>query len=258
MLDQITPVILTRDEEANIARTLGQLTWAREVVVVDSFSTDGTVEVARRFPNVRLLQRAFDEHATQWTYGQQQVRTPWFLALDADYFLPDDFVRELETLEPPPGVRAYTSSFRYAVNGKPLRASLYPPRVVLASKDHAKFWQDGHTQRISVDGETGQLQHAIIHDDRKSFASFVARQKRYMVQEAEKLRLRDPRSLSAAARVRKLIVVAPFAVIVHTLFVKGLILDGRAGLRYAWERFVAELILSRELIRRPHAAPRRG
>jgi hypothetical protein len=93
------------------------------------------------------------------------------------------------------------------------------------------------------------LHDRIIHDDRKSFARFVERQKRYMREEAEKLRHADPRSLSPAGRIRKLIVVAPFAVLVHTLFVKGLILDGLPGLRYTWERFVAELILSRELMR---------
>ena len=250
MLDQVTPVILTRDEEPNIARTLGQLAWAKDVVLVDSFSTDHTAEIARSFPNVRVFQRAFDEHAKQWAFAQQQVQTPWFLALDADYFLPAAFAAELNALEPPPNVRGYRASFRYAVNGKELRASLYPPRIVLAAKSHATFWQDGHTQRISVDGDVGDLREPIIHDDRKDFRSFVARQKRYMVAEAEKLRMRDPRSLGLAGRVRKLIFVAPLAVLVHTLFVKGLILDGAAGLRYAWERFVAELILSRELLRR--------
>ena len=248
MLDQITPVILTRDEEPNIERTLRQLGWAHDVVLVDSFSTDATVEIARRFPNVRVFQRAFDEHAKQWTFGQQQVRTPWFLALDADYFLPDAFANELQSLEPG-SVRGFRAPFRYAVGGKTLRASLYPPRIVLAAKTHASFWQDGHTQRISVDGEVGDLREPIIHDDRKDFRSFVARQKRYMVAEAEKLRVRDPLSIGLAGRIRKLIVIAPFAVLVHTLFVKGLLLDGVAGLRYAWERFVAELILSRELIK---------
>jgi glycosyltransferase involved in cell wall biosynthesis len=248
LLDQITPVILARDEEPNIARTLGQLAWARDVVVVDSISTDATVEIARRFPNVRVFQRAFDEHALQWTFAQQQVRTPWFLALDADYFLPAAFADELETLAPG-HLRGYRASFRYAVGGKPLRGSLYPPRIVLAATPHATFWQDGHTQRISVDGDVGDLREPIVHDDRKDFRSFVVRQKRYMVAEAEKLRLGDPRSLGVTGRVRKLIVVAPFAVVVHSLFVKGLILDGVAGWRYTWERFVAELILSRELLR---------
>jgi len=248
-LDDVTPVVLTRDEEPNIARTLGQLAWAKDVVVVDSFSTDATAEIARRFPNVRVLQRAFDDHAQQWTFGQQQVRTPWFLALDADYFLPAAFVRELEQLQPG-NLRGFRAPFRYAVGGKPLRASLYPPRIVLAATTHAAFWQDGHTQRISVDGDVDDLHEPIIHDDRKDFRSFVARQKRYMVAEAEKLRVRDPRSLGLAGRIRKLIFVAPIAVLVHALLVKGLILDGVAGLRYAWERFVAELILSRELLRR--------
>ena len=132
MLDDITPVILTRDEEPNIARTLGQLSWAKDVVVVDSFSTDATAEIARRFPNVHLFQRAFDDHAKQWAFGQQQVRTRWFLALDADYFVPDALARELETLEPG-SLRGYRASFRYAVGGRTLRASLYPPRIVLAA-----------------------------------------------------------------------------------------------------------------------------
>ena len=249
MLDQITPLILTKDEEPNIARTLAQLAWAREVIVVDSFSSDATVEIARGFRNVRVLQRAFEDHAGQWTFAQQQVRTPWFLALDADYFVPEEFTRELAALVPG-AVRAYRAAFRYAVNGRTLRASLYPPRVVLAATGHSSFWLDGHTHRITVDGDVRDLRTPLVHDDRKSYRSFLARQKRYMVQEAEKLRLRDPRSLGLAGRIRKLVVVAPLAVVIHTLFVKGLILDGRPGLRYTWERFVAELILSRELLRR--------
>src|SRR6185503_19311983 len=130
MLDQITPVILTRDEAANIERTLGRLAWANDVVVVDSFSTDTTLEIARSFPNVRVFQRELDSLAGQSNYGIQQVRTPWILLMDADYFLPDGFVEELRALAPPPSVRAYRGSFTYAVHGRPLRASLYPPRIV--------------------------------------------------------------------------------------------------------------------------------
>lgn len=250
MLDQITPLILTRDEEANLERTLRQLTWAQDVVVVDSFSTDATVEIAKAFPNVRLFQRELDTLAEQGNFGLQQARTPWVLLLDADYFVPAEVVEELRGLDPPPNVRAYRGAFTYAVNGRPLRASLYPPRIVLLRRDHARIWQDGHAHRVLADGDVGNLATKIIHDDRKSFARFVERQKKYMRQEAEKLRRADPRALSVASRVRKLIVVAPFAVVLHTLFVKGLILDGVAGLRYTWERFVAELILSRELLRR--------
>ena len=248
MLDQITPVVLTRDEEPNIERTLGALAWARDIIVVDSFSTDATVELARRFPNVRVLQRELDTLAGQSTFGIEQARTPWVLLIDADYFVPPDFVEELRSLDPPANVRGFRGAFRYAVNGRPLRASLYPPRVVLLDRDYARVWQDGHTPRVLIDGETRDLRSRLIHDDRKSFARFLARQKKYMRQEAEKLRTADLRALNLAARIRKLVVVAPFAVVIHTLFVKGVILDGWPGLRYVWERFVAELILSRELL----------
>lgn len=254
MLDQITPVILTRDEEANIGRTLAQLAWAGEVLVIDSFSTDATIEIAKRFSNVRVLQREFDSLAGQSNYGIAAARTPWVMLLDADYFVPDALAEELRALAPPPHVTAYKAAFTYAVHGRPLRASLYPPRIVLLRRDRARVWQDGHAHRVTTDGDTGELTTRIVHDDRKSFARFVERQRRYMREEAAKLR--SARSLPLSGRVRRLVFVAPFAVLVHTLFVKRVILDGRAGLAYAWERFVAELILSRELLRRAGSSDR--
>jgi glycosyltransferase involved in cell wall biosynthesis len=249
-LSDITPVILTRDEAPNLERTLAQLTWAADVVVVDSFSTDATVDIAKRFPNVRVFQRKLDTLAGQSNYGLQQARTTWAMLLDADYYIPAAFVDELRLLDPLPGVRAYRAAFRYAVGGKPLRASLYPPRIVLLHREHATVWQDGHAHRVTADGDVGALVTPIVHDDRKSFARFVERQKRYMREEAAKLRHADPRALTPAGRIRKLIIIAPLAVVLHTLFIKGLILDGLPGLQYTWERFVAELILAREMVRR--------
>lgn len=251
MRDRITPVILTRDEAPNIARTLTQLAWAQEVILVDSFSTDSTLEIARTFPNVRVVQRAFDDLASQSKFGAAQSKTPWILLMDADYLLTDELIREMGALDPPPGVHAYIASFDYAIGGRRLRASLYPARVLLLHRDHCDVWQDGHAHRVRVQGETGTLRGKVIHDDRKSFRRFVERQRRYMQQEAVKLRSTPSSRLNLAGRIRKLVVVAPFAVLVHTLFVKRLLLDGLPGLHYTFERLVAELILSRELLRRP-------
>lgn len=250
MLDHITPLILTKNEEVNIARTLRQLDWAHEVVVVDNLSVDATLTIARTFPNVRVEQGSFDTLAEQWQFGVGQVRTPWLLALDADYFVPDDFVAELASLQPAPGVNAYIGGFIYAIHGRRLRASLYPPRAVLLRTSAVTYWQDGHTQRARVDGTTATLTARIVHDDRKSFRRFVERQRRYMREEARKLRGSTWQSLPLPSRIRKLIVIAPLAVLLHTLFVRRTILDGWAGLYYAFERLVAEVILSRELLRR--------
>ena len=188
MLDRITPLILTRDEEANIGRTLAQLSWAREVVVLDSMSGDATVEIARRFPNVRLVQRAFDSHAAQWAFGVAHVSSEWVLTLDADYFVSNAFAGELARLDPPPDLAAYSAAFIYAVDGRPLRAALYTPRAVLLRQGAFEIWQDGHTQRVRVNGRVERLRERIIHDDRKDLRRFLARQKSYMRQEAAKRR----------------------------------------------------------------------
>src|ERR1044071_7462342 len=102
MLDQITPLILTYNEAPNIGRTLEHLTWAREIVIVDSFSTDDTVEIASSFANVRIVQRAFDSHRNQWEFGLREtgIQTTWVLALDADYMLTSAAVAELKRLQP--------------------------------------------------------------------------------------------------------------------------------------------------------------
>jgi glycosyltransferase involved in cell wall biosynthesis len=244
---EVTPLILTRDEAANIGRTLGQLAWAGEVVVIDSLSTDDTIAIAKTFPNVRVVERPFDDLASQWNFGVAQVKTPWVLTLDADYFVPAPFTSELRDLDPPPSVTYYSAEFTYAVHGHPLRASLYPGRPVLLRRDRVSFFMDGHTHRARIDGEGLRLREKIVHDDRKSFSSFVQRQRRYMRDEAAKVRRGE--GLNWAGRIRKLRVVAPFAVLVHTLLLRGLILDGSPGLHYAWERFVAEVILSIELLK---------
>ena len=244
---EITPVILTRDEEPNIGRTLAQLAWAAEIIVVDSVSTDATASIARAVPNVRFIQRELDDLASQWTYAISQAKTQWVLTLDADYFLPEAFAREIAALQPPPDVAGYQASFLYAIDGRPLRATLYTPRAVLLRRTAASFYMDGHTQRVRVDGRVLPLNERLVHDDRKPFRRFVERQRRYMRDEAAKIR--RGQGLNFPGRLRKLRVVAPFAVVFQTLVMQRLIFDGRAGLRYAWERFVAEIILSRELFR---------
>ena len=95
-MNDVTGLILTANEAPNIARTLGPLSWLRDIVIVDSMSTDGTAEIAAGFPNVRVFTRAFTTHAEQWNFGLEQtgIATEWVLALDADYVLSDDLSRE--------------------------------------------------------------------------------------------------------------------------------------------------------------------
>jgi glycosyltransferase involved in cell wall biosynthesis len=248
---EITPVILTFNEEPNIGRTLAALGWAKKVVVVDSGSSDGTREILRSSGRVRAIERPFDTHARQWNFAIHEtgINTPWVLALDADHVLSDALVAELGRLEPTADVAGYRASFTYVVAGRRLWGSLYPPSVVLFRRERAMYVQDGHTQRLGLEGPVRELQAPIFHDDRKAFSRWLAAQRKYMALEADKLRGTLWADLSWPDRARKLVLVAPVLTLFYCLLWKGCILQGRAGLQYVFQRTLAELLLSAALLR---------
>jgi glycosyltransferase involved in cell wall biosynthesis len=250
MMD-ITGLVLTRNEAPNIGRTLGKLDWLTSIVVVDSESTDATMEIAAGFPNVRVVSRRFTTHAEQWNFGLEEtgIQSEWVLALDADFVLSDALVREIQALQPDSVTVGYWASFEYCIDGRPLRGAAYPPVAVLYRRSRGRYEQDGHTQRIRLTGAVGTLTSPIYHDDRKPLSQWLASQSRYMSLEAEKL-TRPGAGIGVLDQVRKMIVIAPPAMFLYCYIVRGGVLDGRAGLFYALQRAVAEGILSLYLVRR--------
>ncbi|MEO0351109.1 MAG: glycosyltransferase family 2 protein [Cyanobacteria bacterium P01_A01_bin.15] len=248
MLSQITPVILTYNEEPNIERTLSKLRWADRIVVIDSYSTDETLEILRKYPKVDTFKRKFDSYAPQWNYGLGQVKTDWILSLDSDYVLPDELIAEIEQLQPEGHIDGYFARFKYCVFGKPLRGTILPPRQILSRKGRSSYINDGHTQLLQVKGESDHLKNYIHHDDRKALNRWLWAQDRYMLIEVDKLRHTPDSELSLGDRIRKKKVLAPFVILLYCLILKGGILDGWRGWYYAFQRMFAELLLSLRLI----------
>jgi glycosyltransferase involved in cell wall biosynthesis len=248
MTAEVTPLVLTFNETPNIERTLSQLTWAKRIVVLDSFSTDATLEIIRKFPQVEIVQRQFDTFATQCNFGLTQIRTPWVLSLDADYFVTDELNQEIASLQPPAGVTGFSARFTYCIYGRSLRASLYPPRIVLYRREAAKYHDEGHGHRVTVSGDVACLHAKIHHDDRKPLHRWLAEQNRYAQREAEHLLCSPKSELKFPDRLRRKIWIAPFVVFFYTLLAKGLILDGWPGWYYVAQRTYAELLLSLYLL----------
>jgi Glycosyltransferases involved in cell wall biogenesis len=250
MIDSITPLILTYNEAPNIGRTLEQLRWARDIVVVDSFSADETLEIVRTFPQARIFQREFDCHEKQWNFALSEtgISSEWVLALDADYVLTEEFSAELRTLNPAPEIKGYQAKFIYCINGKRISSGVYPPVTVLYRKDNASYAQDGHTQRLAIEERVENLHAPILHDDRKSLSRWLEAQSRYTRLEADKLLSTPAESLSRRDRVRRWRLVAPAGMLVYCLIIRGGVLDGWAGFYYALQRALAELMLSLYLI----------
>jgi glycosyltransferase involved in cell wall biosynthesis len=248
MLEQVTPLILTFNESPNLDRTLERLTWAKRIVVVDSYSTDKTLEILESYPQVQIFQREFDTHANQWNYGLEQVNTEWVLSLDSDYIVTDELITEIEALPKDLLADGYFAPFKYCVFGKPLRGTLLPPREVLFKREKAVYFDDGHTQRLRVNGKSGMLSSYIYHDDRKPLSRWLWAQDRYLIIETKKLLETPDQELSFGDRIRRQKILAPFVILFYCLILNKGILDGWAGWYYAFQRMLAEILLSIRLI----------
>ncbi|MDH3255947.1 MAG: glycosyltransferase family 2 protein [Acidobacteriota bacterium] len=249
-LEQVTPVLITWNEAVNVERTLAPLSWASDIVVVDSGSTDGTLELLGENSRVRVFQHAYESPGGQWRFALEEtgIETPWVLHLDADHIVTTELIAEIDALNPGDEVAGFEVRFTYCVHGTRLRGSLYPPKVVLFRRDRGRFVDDGHTHRLQLSGLSAALSGSILHDDRKDVSRWFESQLRYSLMESRKLESTANSELSFADRIRKLCCIAPFAVFGYCLLMKGGILDGRAGISYALQRMVAESLLALRLM----------
>ncbi len=271
-MESLTAVILSRNEKENIARTLAALPGVEQIVLIDSLSADETVRIARGArSDVRVLERKFDTHTAQWNFGLEQVATEWVLTLDADYVLSSELQTEIAGLKPPPDVVGYFAEFEYRIFGHPLRASSYPPRVVLFRVKQARYVDDGHTQTLWIKSASNELRppfypgkpaaspteetarieklaSKIYHDDRKPLSHWIQSQDRYAILEARHLLAKPLNELNFQDRLRRRIFFAAPVIFLYLLFGRGLILDGWPGWFYVAQRCVAELLLSMRLL----------
>jgi glycosyltransferase involved in cell wall biosynthesis len=245
----LTALVLTYNEQENIRRNLEALVWVPKVIVVDSFSNDQTLEIARSFPNVQVVQRVFDTHANQWNSGLDRIDTEWALTLDADYMLTAELQEEIKKVQPASDIALYWGEFDYCIFGRPLRASVYPPRVVLFRTKRARYVDEGHIQQLRIKGKLAKFKGKIWHDDRKPLNRWFQSQVRYSELEAKYLHGAKGEELSRLDRIRKnWVIMAPLAMPIYLLLVRGLVFDGWNGWYYAFQRTVAELMLSLRLL----------
>lgn len=250
MLEKITPLIITYNEGANLRRVLNKLVWASRIVVIDSGSTDDTLEIVRAYGQAVVVQRPFTDFASQCNFGLQQITTPWALSLDADYELSEELVTELRNLKEDEAIDGYRARFVYRIYGRALRGTLYPRRTVLYRKDKATYRNEGHGHRLKLAGKISDLTGAIFHDDRKDLKRWIASQQRYVGDEADYLFTQPKNELSKMDKLRLMGWPAPILMLVYTLFVKGCIFDGWPGWHYALQRAYFEVLMALEIVDR--------
>lgn len=183
-------VILTLNEELNLPAALASVHgWAQQVFVVDSFSLDSTLEVARDH-EAQVYQHAFEHWAAQrnWSLDNLPIETPWVLFLDADEQLTPALA--LEAAQALQSVSADVGGFyvsrRFIFLGRWLKGGgLWPNFVLrLVRKEKTRVERIGAWEYFRVAGQTRKLNGSLLHDDHKGVTDWVTKHNRYASAEA--------------------------------------------------------------------------
>ena len=188
----LTVIVLTRDEERNLAACLESVVgWTSAIFVVDSGSTDGTLEIASRF-GATVVSHPFSTHARQWQWALAELPIPteWVLALDADQRVSPALAAHVRaTLAGRPAAAGYYLRRRQVFRGRWIRHGGYYPKYLLklfrrsaVSVDEADL-VDHH---FAASGTLGRLQGDLIEDNRNesSIATWTEKHNRYAALQA--------------------------------------------------------------------------
>lgn len=250
-------LILTRDEEVNISACLQCcLAFSDDVVVLDSFSTDRTVEIAESFPNVRVVKRVFDTEYKHRNFGLHEIsyKHEWVYISDADERVAPDLAAEMmeiasgDTSE----FSAYRVRYQNMLRGKWIRfASGYPVWLVRLVRPNRVSYEVRETNvHPIVDGAIGELKgHFVHYSFNKGMAHWLTKHNFYSDMEARAaMKVTDGafwpwvRALASGDRavrrraMKNLSFFVPGRSIVRFYYVyifRGGFLDGMAGFHYA-------------------------
>jgi glycosyltransferase involved in cell wall biosynthesis len=192
----ITALVLTLNEEDNIAECLKTLLWADEVMVLDSGSTDRTVEIARTL-GAQVFFHPFKNYADQRNYALSLVRTEWVFFVDADERVPPELAAEVREAAQEEGFSGWWVPRQNYICGRWIRhGGWYPDyQLRLLRPEVAHYDPAWEVHEIVVmEGKTGYLRNHLIHYNYRTWGEFISRQKAYLPLEVRTLRRRGMRA----------------------------------------------------------------
>lgn len=223
-MERLSVVIITKDEEQNIEACLESVKWADEIVIVDSLSTDKTVEISRKYTD-KVFLRAFTTYDEQRNFGNQQASCPWILALDADERVTPALKEEIQRAIREGTRDGYWIPRLDYMFGKMVRHGGWYPQyhLRLYRKDAAK-WVGAVHEKVVLNGKVGYLKNPLLHYSHLTISNFIQKLDRYTSLEAEQLYAQGKRT-----NILKMF-FWPLVVFAYKYFYRLGFLDGIHGL----------------------------
>jgi glycosyltransferase involved in cell wall biosynthesis len=172
---EISTVVITKNEERNLPRCLASVrSFSQEVVVVDSGSTDGTIEVATR-AGARVIPQEWLGYGPQKQFALEQARSPWVLSIDADEEVSPELAAELGRLDF--SADGYFVARRVWYLGRWIRHGTWNPDWVLRlfRRDRARFTPERVHERVELTGRVARLRWPLYHYSYRDIAHHLAK-----------------------------------------------------------------------------------
>ena len=225
-MPKLSVTIITKNEAADLGDALESVSWADEVIVVDSESTDDTVAIARRFTS-HVTTRPWPGYVAQKNHAASLATHDWILSLDADEVVSAPLREEITAIVERGGAHAgYAIPRRNVFWGRWIRhGGLYPDwQLRLFGRGRGRFAERSVHESVTVEGSVGRLTGHLEHRSYRDVADFLARADRYSTLAAEEW-------LAAGRRSRPLIdlAVRPVGRFLGMYLARGGFLDGWRG-----------------------------
>ncbi len=183
-MEKISAVVIAGNEEKNIADCLESVHWADEIIVVDSESTDKTVEIAKRYTD-KVFVRKWEGYASQKNFSMERARNEWVLSLDADERVSPELLEEIKTLDLSGTDGFYIPRRNYFLD-KVIRSCGWSPdyQLRLFRKSKTTLTPRRVHEGFSVDGKTEYLKGELVHFTHTTIVGTLTKINEYSTLEA--------------------------------------------------------------------------
>lgn len=224
--EKLSILIITKNEENNLMELLPTLSFADELVIVDSFSTDNTIEISKKFTD-KVYTRTFDNHAAQKNWGLSKITNNWVFIIDADERVNDKLINEMtHIINNPKDTVAYWIKRTNIFMNKAIHYSGWQNDKVirLIHKDFCKYNTAIIHEEITTNGKIGVLKNKLQHNTYKNLSDYLQKINDYTNKKAT-IRYHKGKKATSFS-----ILFKPMYKFVNRYFFKLGILDGKQGL----------------------------
>jgi len=234
---KVTAIIPCFNEEKNIKRALESVSWADEIMIVDSFSTDKTLDIAKKYTNF-IIQKTYVNSANQKNWAIPQATHDWIFLLDADEEVPSSLQKEIKnTLKSPQSDAYWIKRQNFFMEQPVLHSGIQNDKVIRLFKKSCRYEPlHVHAEIITAEITIDNLKHKLNHYTFKSVDDYMKKMHRYAEWSA-----RDYLTKTSKVTLFHLMVKPAFRFFKH-FFLKSGFRDGRVGFIlsaiFAWGVFL--------------------